>query len=140
MTDVHTKEQRSRNMSAVRSKNSKPELTVRSLLHTLGYRFRIHHRDLVGKPDIVLRRFGAVIFVHGCFWHMHRCKFGASTPTTNSAFWVSKRMANKERDKRQLKELRRNWSVLVVWECETKNLLSLEQKLTRFLRRPVVPA
>lgn len=82
MTDVHTREQRSRNMAAIRSVNTKPEMRVRSLLHSLGYRFRLHRKDLPGKPDIVLPKYRTVIFVHGCFWHCHNCSYGRVVPRT----------------------------------------------------------
>jgi DNA mismatch endonuclease, patch repair protein len=135
MAHMRTTAQRSRNMAAIRSKNSRPELVVRSLLHSLGFRFRIHQADLPGKPDVVLPRFKAVIFVHGCFWHMHHCKKGVSTPTTNREFWRSKRVANEVRDRRQIRKLRFNWRVLVVWQCQMKDPVKLERRLLHFLRK-----
>ncbi len=118
MTDVHNKEQRSKNMAAIRSKDTKPELRVRSLLHRLGYRFRLHRSDLPGKPDIVLPSKRKIIFVHGCFWHLHECRFGRVQPATNENFWTEKRRRNCERDETNLQLLRQDgWDVLVIWEC-----------------------
>ena len=102
MTDVHTREQRSRNMAAIRSKNTKPEIRVRSILHSLGYRFRLHRTDMPGKPDIVLPKHRTVIFVHGCFWHCHDCRFGRVIPATRADFWATKRAGNVERDQRNV--------------------------------------
>ena len=121
MTDVHTKEQRSRNMSAIRGKNTKPEMRVRSLLHSLGFRFRLHRKDLPGKPDIVLPKYRTAIFVHGCFWHCHDCPYGRVIPATQREFWAAKRRANVERDARKRSELERDgWKVFVIWECQIK--------------------
>jgi len=116
-------EQRSRNMSAIKSKNTKPEIAVRKLLHSMGYRFRLHRKDLPGSPDIVLPKYKTVIFVHGCFWHRHEnCKY-ASTPKTRKEFWENKFNKNIKRDKNNLKELKNlNWKVLVIWECELNSL------------------
>lgn len=122
MVDAHTKEQRSFNMSRIRGKDTKPELVVRSFVHRLGYRFRLHCKDLPGKPDIVLPCHKKIIFVHGCFWHMHTCKKGKSTPATRAKFWQDKRTGNKEREKRNIRELKKaGWDVLVVWECQVKS-------------------
>ena len=122
MTDVHTTEQRSYNMSRIGAKDTKPEIIVRSLVHQMGYRFRLHRNDLPGKPDLVLPRHGKIIFVHGCFWHMHRCRYGRVTPKTNAEFWQAKRTGNVERDRRNLRQLRKTeWKVLVIWECWTKD-------------------
>ena len=115
-------EQRSRNMSAIKSKNTKPEITVRKLLHSMGYRFRLHKKDLPGSPDIVLPKYKTVIFVHGCFCHRHEnCKY-ASIPKTRKEFWESKFKANVKRDK-EIQEKIKNigWQSVVVWECEIKN-------------------
>jgi len=121
-------------MSRIRSKNTKPEILVRSLLHSMGYRFRLHRKDLPGKPDIVLPKYKTAIFVHGCFWHRHvGCK-GATTPKTRTEFWQKKFVGNVERDKKcqnELKELR--WHILVIWECEIKNTSSLIKTITLFL-------
>jgi len=112
-------EQRSRNMSAIKSKNTKPEITVRKLLHSMGYRFRLHKKDLPGSPDIVLPKYKTVIFVHGCFWHRHQnCKY-ASTPKTRQEFWGAKFRENINRDKLNQENLSsKGWKIIVVWECE----------------------
>ncbi len=123
MTDVHSKQQRSFNMSRIRGKDTKPELIVRSLVHQMGFRFRLHRKDLPGKPDIVLPRHQKVIFVHGCFWHMHRCRYGRVVPKTNAEFWQKKRCSNVERDRRNQRSLRQSgWHVLVIWECWTRDI------------------
>ena len=116
-------EQRSRNMSAIKSKNTKPEITVRKFLHSKGYRFRIHRKDLPGSPDIVLPKYKTVVFVHGCFWHRHEgCKH-KTTPKTRKEFWENKFNENIKRDRNNFKELKKlNWKVLVIWECQMKNL------------------
>ena len=134
MADVHTPAQRSFNMSRIRDRNTSPEMRVRSLLHSLGYRFRLHVRSLPGSPDIVLPKHRTVIFVHGCFWHMHACRFGKVTPKTNAEFWRKKRTGNVERDKKQRRILRKDWSVLTLWECQTRDVRQLALRLTRFLR------
>ena len=119
--DVHTREQRSRNMAAIRSTNTRPERIVRSALHALGFRFRLHRKDLPGRPDIVLPRHRTVVFVHGCFWHCHRCKYGSVAPATRAAFWAAKRAGNVARDRRNAAALRKlAWRVLVLWECEVR--------------------
>lgn len=106
-------------MAAVRSKNTRPELAIRSLVHRLGYRFRLHDRSLPGCPDIVLKRHRCIVLVNGCFWHQHpRCR-RAKLPTRNSAFWTPKLLENRRRDLANLRRLRRRgWRVTVVWECE----------------------
>jgi DNA mismatch endonuclease (patch repair protein) len=128
--EPHISLQRSRNMAAIRCRNTKPELRVRSLLHQLGYRFRLHWRDLPGSPDIVLPRHHTVVFVHGCFWHRHAgCRY-TTTPGTRSDFWEEKFRLNVERDARQQAELRAaGWAVLVVWECELKDIEALSSRL-----------
>ena len=112
-------EQRSRNMSAIKSKNTKPEIKVRKVLHSMGYRFRLHSKDLPGSPDIVLPKYKTVIFVHGCFWHRHQnCKY-ASTPKTRKEFWNKKFNENINRDKINQENLSsKGWKIIVVWECE----------------------
>ena len=123
-------EQRSRNMSAIKSKNTKPEIAVRKLLHSMGYRFRLHRKDLPGSPDIVLPKYKTVIFVHGCFWHRHEnCKY-ASTPKTRKEFWNKKFKENIKRDleiQDKIKNL--DWRSVVIWECETKNIENLRDKI-----------
>ena len=112
-------EQRSRNMSAIKSKNTKPEIKVRKVLHSMGYRFRLHSKNLPGSPDIVLPKYKTVIFVHGCFWHRHQnCKY-ASTPKTRQEFWNKKFNENINRDKINQENLSsKGWKIIVVWECE----------------------
>lgn len=136
MVDVHTREQRSRNMSAIRGRDTKPEIVVRSLVHGMGFRYRLHRRDLPGKPDLVFPGLRKVIFVHGCFWHMHDCRYGRVTPATNAAFWSEKRGGNVERDRRHAAELKSaGWRSLVVWECETRESERLARRLRAFLKR-----
>ena len=133
MADTHTKEQRSRNMARVKNKNTAPEILVRSLLHRMGYRFRLHRRDLPGSPDIVLPRHKKVIFVHGCFWHGHDCPRG-KRPSTNREFWDAKLDRNIERDRAARKGLTElGWQYLVVWQCQTKNEDDLRTQLQDFL-------
>ena len=132
--DVLTKEQRSRNMAAIKHKNTKPELIVRSLIHRMGFRYSLHRKDLPGKPDIVLAGRRKVIFVHGCFWHIHRCRYGRVVPATNADFWLAKRQSNVQRDKRNRRGLKDSgWDTLVIWECWTKNIDTLKSRLTAFL-------
>ena len=125
---IKVSEKRSRNMSAIKSKNTKPEIAVRKLLHSLGYRFRLHSKDLPGSPDIVLPKYNTVIFVHGCFWHRHKnCKY-ASTPKTRKEFWEKKFKDNVKRDL-EIQEKIRNigWQSVIIWECELKNYEKLEK-------------
>ena len=136
MSDVFGIEKRREIMRAIRGKDTQPELAVRSLAHRLGFRFRLHRKDLPGKPDLVFPRLHKVIFVHGCFWHSHSCRRGRSTPTTNAKFWKAKRESNAVRDCRNLRALRRfGWKVLVVWECQIYKLGPLEKRLTTFLAK-----
>jgi DNA mismatch endonuclease (patch repair protein) len=130
--DVLTPEQRRKNMSAIRSRNTNPERVVRAFLHRLGFRFRLHSRTLPGRPDIVLPRYKTVVFVHGCFWHRHpACRF-ATTPASRREFWQKKFQENVERDRRAQAELRETgWTVLVVWECQIKESESLLRHLER---------
>lgn len=122
-TDVHDPETRSKNMRAIGPKNTKPEILVRSYLHNAGLRFRLHDTGLPGKPDLVLRKRDAVVFVHGCYWHRHaNCRF-ATTPKSNKEFWIEKLEGNRERDERHQKKLRKmGWNVFVIWECQTRSL------------------
>jgi len=115
-------EQRSKNMAAIKSKNTKPEIKVRKVLHSMGYRFRLHSKDLPGSPDIVLPKYKTVIFVHGCFWHRHEnCKY-ASTPKTRQEFWNKKFNENINRDKLNQENLSsKGWKIIIVWECEIKD-------------------
>lgn len=134
MPDVLTTEQRRRNMSAIKGKNTKPELVVRKLVHSLGFRFRLHRKGLPGKPDLVFPKLRKIIFVHGCFWHMHDCPYGRVTPKNNAEFWATKRLRNVHRDgnvEEQLNVL--GWKVLLVWECEIKDMMKLQNVIVAFL-------
>lgn len=121
-------------MRAVRGVNTQPEMRVRQIAHGLGYRFRLHRRDLPGKPDLAFPGRRKVIFVHGCFWHQHQgCRRG-SAPQSNVGFWRPKLARNKSRDAKQIAAVkRRGWRVLVIWECQTKNKNRLAARLNRFL-------
>ena len=134
MTDVFSTSKRSEVMSRIRGKDTTPELQVRSIVHRLGYRFRLHARDLPGSPDLVLPRLATVIFVHGCFWHRHRgCRY-ATTPKSRRAFWQAKFDANVARDTRVSARLRRlGWSVLTVWECQLRTPERVVARLERLL-------
>jgi len=134
MTDNLTPEQRRFNMSRIRSTNTRPELFVRSLVHRMGYRFRLHRRDLPGKPDLIFPSRRKVIFVHGCFWHMHDCRFGSVTPKSNADYWQNKRRSNVERDKGHVAALNNaGWQVFIVWECQIKSPEKLRENLLEFL-------
>ena len=125
-------------MAAIKGKDTKPEMVVRRLVFRLGYRYRLHGKNLPGRPDLVFRSRRKVIFVHGCFWHMHKCRYGQVKPKTNATFWEEKRKANVERDQRQRKALNSDgWDVFVAWECETKDVCQLKIRLEVFLG-PVV--
>jgi DNA mismatch endonuclease (patch repair protein) len=134
MVDVLTKEQRSFNMSRIRNKNTRPEIIVRSIVHRMGYRYALHRKDLSGRPDMVLTRHHKIIFVQSCFWHMHKCRYGKVKPATNTKFWQTKREGNVARDKRNLHKLRKEgWKILVIWECRTRHIEKLIEKLHKFL-------
>ena len=121
MTDVFSKEKRSWIMSQIKGKNTKPELIVRKILHRSGYRYCLHAKKLPGKPDIVLPKYHKIIFVHGCFWHGHKCRAGRNTPKSKKKYWHEKLNKNKIRDKKHLIDLSAlGWEVLVVWECEVR--------------------
>lgn len=132
--DIVDRSTRSRMMSAIRGRNTSPEISVRKWLHAHGYRFRLHRADLPGKPDIVLPRLRTCIFVHGCFWHRHPgCRF-ATVPKTRPEFWHQKFQANVARDERAVKALEaEGWRVLIVWECELKEPQQLWQALDQQL-------
>jgi len=117
-------------MSRIKDKNTEPEKRIRSMLHELGYRFRLHRKDLPGRPDVVLPKYKTVIFVHGCFWHRHRgCKYSYQ-PKSRVEFWKTKFDTNVERDERNTEKLKKlGWRVLIIWECE------LEQKPEKLIRR-----
>jgi len=121
-------------MSRVKGRDTKPEILVRSFIFRMGFRFRLHRRDLPGTPDIILPRHGKIIFVNGCFWHGHKSCPRSIRPTTNENFWNNKLDENLKRDKRYRRELKQmGWKVLTVWECETKSPEKLLRKLGRFL-------
>ncbi|WP_223479355.1 very short patch repair endonuclease [Oricola indica] len=125
---------RSRQMALIKAKDTKPEMIVRRAAHRLGYRFRLHRRDLPGNPDLVFPKRRAVIFVHGCFWHGHDCKRGARIPKTRTDYWLSKIARNKERDKTSIDALEADgWRVLVIWECELRDASALDRRLVDFL-------
>ena len=131
--DHLTPEQRSANMRRIRSKDTKPELAVRRLAHAMGYRFRLHRRDLPGSPDLTFPGRRKVIFVHGCFWHGHDCR-RAHVSKTRREFWARKVERNRARDAANLSLLRAlNWDTLVIWECETKDYEVLQRNIIKFL-------
>jgi len=135
MVDRLTPERRSWLMSRVRGKNTTPELIVRKLTHRLGYRFRLHRKDLPGKPDLVFPVRKKIIFVHGCFWHRHKDCPKATMPKSNVKIWREKFHGNVERDKRNVTLLENvGWEVMTIWQCETKDIVTLENQLKRFLR------
>ncbi len=133
--DRLSKEHRSWNMSRISGENTGPERIIRSLLHKLGYRYRLYRKDLPGRPDIVLPRFRSIIFVHGCYWHRHKnCKY-AYNPKSNSMFWESKFSENIKRDKKIVKNLRKmGWRVLIIWECQVYNIEVITKRLVNFLQ------
>lgn len=134
MADVLTRAQRRFCMSQIQGKDTGPELVVRRIVHSLGYRYRLHDRRLPGAPDLVFPGRGKAIFVHGCFWHRHSCKLGRPMPATRRDFWATKFLENKQRDKTaRQKLLKMKWEVLVVWECQTRDLERLTTKLVAFL-------
>jgi DNA mismatch endonuclease (patch repair protein) len=138
MADKFTTEKRSQIMAQVKGQNTKPEKKVRSLLHLMGYRFRLHRKDLPGKPDIVLLKYKKVIFVHGCFWHGHPDCRRSARPTSNRDFWDKKIDGNIKRDMRTSESLaERGWCVLTVWECETRDLAKLQDRLKELLGNKV---
>ncbi|WP_454180297.1 very short patch repair endonuclease [Pseudarthrobacter sp. SLBN-100] len=129
-----TPEQRSAHMSKIRSKDTKPELKLRQVLHAAGYRYRLHDRRLPGRPDLVFPSRKKVIFVHGCFWHGHACPIGTRLPKTNRDFWAEKRQKNQDRDRRQKEELNNlGWDVFTLWECEITESGDFIEEVTRFL-------
>ncbi len=121
-------------MAQIKGCNTKPEILVRKLVHSLGYRFRLHNSALPGKPDLVLARHRKIIFVHGCFWHGHAKCARAGLPSTNIRFWQKKIEGNKTRDVRVKRKLIRDgWRILVIWQCQTKHIELLSKSLKRFL-------
>lgn len=120
-------------MASVRQKDTGPEMAVRRMLHSMGYRYSLHRRNLPGRPDLVFGPRHKVVFVHGCFWHGHDCRKGR-LPTSRVDYWSEKVSKNKARDARNVRDLAAcGWEVCIVWECETADLDSLRQRLVRFL-------
>ena len=135
MADVHNKATRSYNMSRIKGKNTKPEMLVRKFLHAKGYRYKLHDKNLPGKPDIVLPKYNTIIFVHGCFWHGHaNCKYFV-VPKTRTQWWTNKINRNKANDEKAVKALRKDgWNAIVVWECGLK-AAKVERTLARILNK-----
>jgi DNA mismatch endonuclease (patch repair protein) len=132
--DVLTTEQRSRCMAAIRCRDTKPELIVRKVVRALGYRFRSHVKSLPGCPDLVLPKAKKIVFIHGCWWHMHACPLGKPVPKTRPEFWVAKLRGNRLRDARQMRELKASgWRIITVWECQTR-----KKRIDRTIRRLAV--
>lgn len=121
-------------MASVKAKDTKPEMRVRSKLHKMGYRFRLHDKSMPSKPDIILRKYNTVIFVHGCFWHRHDCR-RATWPKSNFEYWNNKFKRNVEKFKQSKKELTQNgWKVFVIWECQTEKEIDLEKWIVKNLK------
>ena len=135
MTDIFDRKKRSEIMSRVRGRDTAPEMIVRKIAHGLGFRFRLHRRDLPGSPDLLFPRYRAVIMVHGCFWHRHPgCKY-ASSPKTRVRFWEDKFEGNVVRDRRNEEDLHElGWRVMVIWECETRDREAVAERIVGFLR------
>lgn len=132
--DHVSKEKRSEIMRNIRNKNTGPELLVRSMIHRMGYRFRLHAKYLPGKPDLVFPSRKKVIFVHGCFWHLHEGCSDAAFPKSNKQFWIPKLLLNRQRDWNILHELKKlGWKVLVIWQCQISNTSVLSKRIKRFL-------
>jgi DNA mismatch endonuclease (patch repair protein) len=132
--DTLSPSERSARMALVRGTNTKPELLVRRLVHGMGYRYRLHRRDLPGTPDLVFPGRSKIIFVHGCFWHRHEGCALARLPKSRGEFWVPKLTANAERDARNVRALRRlGWSVMTIWECQLGDIAKLASRIRRFL-------
>jgi len=132
--DTLTPEERSAHMAKIRSRDTKPEMLVRRLVFKMGYRYRLHRRDLPSKPDLVFPSRGKVIFVHGCFWHGHSCRFGGRIPKSRIEFWTTKITRTRERDEANLLKLAEmGWDALVIWECQLKDVQELERQIETFL-------
>lgn len=133
MVDNRSPEKRSATMRAVRGKDTGPEMTVRILTHRMGYRYRLHCKDLPGKPDLVFPSRHKVIFVHGCFWHAHGCSIG-QPPKSHLGYWLPKLERNRERDVENIEQLKAiGWSILIIWQCETENENFLAERISNFL-------
>lgn len=132
-----TKEELSARMRRIRKTDTKPEMIVRRLAHGMGYRHRLHRRDLPGTPDLVFPSLRKIIFVHGCFWHQHNCSLGAKQPSANPGYWLPKLARNVQRDNQNRAKLASmGWDVLVIWECDTRYPARLPALISRFLRSP----
>jgi DNA mismatch endonuclease (patch repair protein) len=133
-SDNLTPEQRKRTMRSVHSEHTKPEMVVRRLVHRMGYRYRLHRRDLPGNPDLAFPGRKKVIFVHGCFWHGHDCAHGRKRPKANATYWNQKLDRNLARDLKNQTLLRQNgWDVMIIWECELRDLDGMRERIARFL-------
>lgn len=131
--DTLTKDERSERMSRVRSADTKPEMAVRRTVYRMGYRYRLHAKGLPGNPDLTFKARRKVIFVHGCFWHQHGCR-QYRMPRTRTYFWQPKLQSNKARDTKVRRELRKlGWNVLVLWECQIKDVVQLQDRISAFL-------
>lgn len=138
MADIYSITKRSQIMSKISGKNTKPEIIIRKIAHSLGYRFRLHKKDLPGKPDIVFPKYKKVIFVNGCFWHGHKNCNRSKLPATNKKFWKEKIEGNKKKDKSNYSNLKKlEWDYLIMWQCGIKigNRNKLEKKIQRFLEQ-----
>lgn len=133
--DSISTEKRSWVMAQIKGRDTKPEKVVRSLLYNMGYRFRLQKKDLPGKPDIVLAKYRTVIFVHGCYWHRHNCPNGQRIPKSRLEFWLPKLEGNRERDIKNQSLLReQGWNVLVIWECQLRDIETLRKNIRIFLK------
>lgn len=132
--DNLTQAERSELMGKIRGKDTRPEMLVRRLVYSMGYRYRLHRTNLPGKPDLVFSKRRKIIFIHGCFWHRHICASGQRIPKSNVEFWTVKLEGNRERDKRAIESLQSaGWGVLIVWECELRNIDELTRQIRKFL-------
>ena len=139
MADMFTPKRRSEIMRNIRSKDTKPEMTVRRIVHRLGFRFRLHGKDLPGTPDLVLPKYCCVVFVNGCYWHGHTCKRGYRTPGTNADYWTKKIGRNIEQQEMAFSQLLSDgWKVVLIWECEIKDLCALADRLKCGIKGPVL--
>jgi DNA mismatch endonuclease (patch repair protein) len=135
MSDNLTPEQRKKTMARVKSQDTTPEMKVRRLVHSLGYRFRLHRKDLPGKPDLVFPRLKKVVFVHGCFWHGHKGCKASKRPSSNTEYWNTKLDRNKKRDQDNIKKLiAAGWEPLIIWECQIKDAIELRRVIIKFLQ------
>lgn len=128
--DVHDKKTRSYNMSRIKNKDTKPELILRKICHRMGLRYRLNKKLFNTRPDLIFKKHKTVIFVNGCFWHKHNCKYGSVIPKTNTEFWEKKRLSTVERDNKNYSDiLQNNWKYYVIWECELKNERMISDKV-----------